>query len=267
MFCKPLMLKEAKGSYKLFIIFWAVLAVYNIVIIYMFDPELAKTLKEFELAMPQVMAAFGMNFSGTTLVEFVSSYLFGFLMVLFPMVYEIMLANRLVARYVDRGSMACLLATPNKRLKIIASQAIFLIVNVTLLLGLSMAVTLVFSEMMFPRELDYGAFLMLYFGAWCLHMAVSGFAFLMSVLFNDSKYAYMAGAGVPVFFYIIQMLANAAGDKLEWLKYTTFFSLFSPDLLIQMTNRGLLNILILLAAGLLSYGGALLIFDKRNFSI
>ena len=40
--------------------------------------------------------------------------LYGFLLVVFPMVFLILLANRLLTRYLDRGSIAFLLATPNQ---------------------------------------------------------------------------------------------------------------------------------------------------------
>ena len=64
-------------------------------------------------SMPQIFAAFGMGEVGTTLLEFITGYLYGMLFVIFPAVFIIILSNRLVAKYVDNGSMACLLASPH----------------------------------------------------------------------------------------------------------------------------------------------------------
>ena len=67
--------------------------------------------------MPEIMSAFGMANTGSTLTEFLSNYLYGFLLLVFPMILEIILANKLVVKYVDIGSMAYLLSTPNSRNK------------------------------------------------------------------------------------------------------------------------------------------------------
>ena len=75
--------------------------------------------------MPEMMAAFGMTSIGDTLIEFLSAYLYGFLFMILPMVFSIMLANKLIMGYIDNGSMAYLLATPNTRFKIVFTQALF----------------------------------------------------------------------------------------------------------------------------------------------
>ena len=46
-----------------------------------------------------------------------------------PMVFSIMLANKLIMGYIDNGSMAYLIATPNTRFKIVLTQALFLIIS------------------------------------------------------------------------------------------------------------------------------------------
>ena len=46
-----------------------------------------------------------------------------------PLVFSIMLANKLIMGYIDNGSMAYLIATPNTRFKIVFTQALFLIIS------------------------------------------------------------------------------------------------------------------------------------------
>ena len=53
--------KEFKANLKLFIIFWAVLAVYAGMIVAMFDPKLGDSLNLMAQGMPQLFAAFGMD--------------------------------------------------------------------------------------------------------------------------------------------------------------------------------------------------------------
>jgi ABC-2 type transport system permease protein len=65
--------------------------------------------------MPELMAIVGMNPASAELVSFLEAYLYGFIMLVFPMLFCILSTNKLIARHVDRGSMTYLLAAPVKR--------------------------------------------------------------------------------------------------------------------------------------------------------
>lgn len=88
----------------------AVVILYACVIIGMYDPELGESLALMRDAMPELFAAFGMADQGTTLLEFVVNYLYGFLLVVLPLVLVAVLASRLVVRHIERGSISYLLA-------------------------------------------------------------------------------------------------------------------------------------------------------------
>lgn len=262
----PLLKREIKANYKLLVIFLYVLILYVTMIVYMFDPKIGETLKAFEETMPGVMDAFGMTFAGSTLVEFLSSYLFGFILLVFPMIFEIILANKLVARYVDRGSMAYLLATPNTRKKIAITQAFVLIMNVTILIVFAFFVGTIASFVFFPGDLDVGKYALLHVGVLCLHIAISGLGFFSSCIFNDTKHSYSISTGVPIAFYLIQMLANMEG-KLENLKYVTIFTMFDTGKLISGDVSGIYMIAILAVVGLVLYTLGIIIFTKRDLPV
>ncbi|NLK75644.1 MAG: hypothetical protein GX288_10210 [Clostridiales bacterium] len=101
------------SSIKLSIIFIAVLTMYTAVIIYMFDPEMAQMLNDYQEMMPGLMAAMGMSGDTGTLIAFINTYLYGFIMLIFPMIFSIVLVNKILMKYIDSGSMANLLASPN----------------------------------------------------------------------------------------------------------------------------------------------------------
>ena len=125
---------EMRNSGKLLLIIAAVLSLYVCVIVSMYDPELMTTLDSFVEVMPELMAAVGMRAGATTLLGFLISYLYGFLLQVFPMVYSILRSNALAAKYVDQGSMAVLLAAPVKRSTIAATQMWVLISGIVSLL-------------------------------------------------------------------------------------------------------------------------------------
>ena len=72
--------REMKGSIKLLVIFSAVITLYVSIIIGMYDPELMKTLDGFVEAMPELMASVGMKADAATLLGFMVSYLYGFIL-------------------------------------------------------------------------------------------------------------------------------------------------------------------------------------------
>ena len=76
--------------------FIAILAMYSVMIIWMYDPELSKSLDQFQDIMPDLMAAVGMTGSTGTLIEFIHTYLYGFIMLFIPIIYVIMLANKFI---------------------------------------------------------------------------------------------------------------------------------------------------------------------------
>ena len=71
--------REIKSNYKVFIIIFAVLLMYTSVVTSLFDPNLGSILEQFSQTMPELMSAFGMTSPGSTLIEFLSSYLYGFI--------------------------------------------------------------------------------------------------------------------------------------------------------------------------------------------
>ena len=266
MFSTPLIKREIKANYKLFIIFAAVLAMYISIILSMFDPAMGEMLQGFAETMPELMAAFGMANPGSTLIEFMATYLYGFLLLVFPMVFSIILANKLVARYVDRGSMAYLLATPNTRKKIVSTQAFFLMINLALLILFVTLMGIITSEIMFPGELDITKFILINIGLFCLHICISGICFFASCIANDTKLAYSISAGVPAAFYLLQMLANMGG-KLEDLKYATIFTLFDTNKTISGDSNAIWMCTILIVLGLLLYGIGIWKFTKRDLTL
>ena len=97
-----LFIKELKSNFLLFVIFVGVLLMYAATIIYMFDPEMADSLRQMTDSMPELFAAFGMATVGENLLEFVSNYLYGMIFLAFPAVHLVILGQRLVAGYVDK---------------------------------------------------------------------------------------------------------------------------------------------------------------------
>ena len=97
--------REMKGSLKLLLIFAAIITMYVTIIISMYDPKMMETLDSFYEIMPELMAAVGMSTGAASLAGFLISYLYGFILLVFPMAFCILRGNGLIAKYTDTGSM------------------------------------------------------------------------------------------------------------------------------------------------------------------
>ncbi len=263
---KTLLKKEIKSNYKALLIFMAVLTLYSSMIVSMFDPKLGESLTMMMESMPGIFAAVGMSNPGSTLIEFLVNYLYGFLFIVFPLIFIIITSNKLVALYIDRGSMAYLLATPNKRRKIVSTQAFVLLLGI---LALTVYVTMLCigaSEAMFPGELDISKFILLNVGLYGLLVFLAGVCFCASCIFNDSKGAIGIGAGLAIAFLLIQMVFQV-GKKFEFLKYFTPMTLFDADGIIAGEARAVGMFCILYAAGIVLFIIGIEVFCKRDISV
>lgn len=263
---KTLFVKEWKSNYKILLVFMAVLTVYISIIISMFDPKLGNVLEEFTKAMPELMGMFGMANIETTLVGFICNYLYGMLLIAFPMVYFIMLSARLVVRHVDKGSMSYLLSNGNSRSVVIRTQILVMLTNTLALIGYCALLELVCSQIMFPGELDIAAYLRLNAGLICLHIFISGYCFAISCICDEYKTAMLFGAGVPVLFLLMQMLSNMDGAA-KVLKYMTLFTLFKPYDVLDGKTEAYVGCGILVLIGVSCFFVGKKIFERRDLHL
>lgn len=259
--------KSLKLNYKIICIFIVILIFYTTIIVTMYDPNdlsAITSIAEFEFS-PEMLKAFGFDLSVTTLTGFLSSFLYGMIMLAFPMIAYIILANKLVASIVDKGSMSCLLSTPNSRKKIVVTQGIFLISSVIIILLVATINIIALCQIMFPGKLDLGSFIKLNIGLLLLHFALSSISFCSSCIFNESSKSLLFGAGIPILFFILQMLASA-GEKISYFKYFTLFTLFNPTNIIKGENVWI-NFIILFIIGIVLYSLGIYTFNKKDLPL
>ncbi len=81
-------------------------------------------------------------------------------------------------------------------------------------------------------DFDVKAYIMLNLGAFLLMFAISSISFLFSCIFNLTKNSLTLGAGIPVAFFIFQIMAQV-GDSLENFKYLSLNTLFNTEAIIN----------------------------------
>ncbi|MCK5155119.1 MAG: ABC transporter permease subunit [Spirochaetales bacterium] len=207
------------------------------------------------------------GFSGiiTNLVSHIARYLYGFIFIVFPGIYVVLAAYKLVAKLVDSGSMVYLLTTPNSRVKIITTQAIFHAVMLFIIIFIQTIFGIIICASSFPGMLDIGKYINLNLITFFVLLSVGGIAFFFSCIFNRGSLAASFGAGISIGFWMIKMLAESK-QSLNKLRYLTLFTFIDIEKILSKENYVLKTSFILLGISLFFYITAIIIFNKRSLS-
>ncbi|MCL2172581.1 MAG: ABC transporter permease [Candidatus Bathyarchaeota archaeon] len=108
-------------------------------------------------------------------------------------------------------------------------------------------------------------YLALNLGAVLLIFATSGIAFFCSCLFNSANNSLALGAGIPVAFYLFQMMSGF-GEGLEFLKYFSMNTLYDPSAIVSGGSFWL-RFLVLGIIGAVLYVLAVKIFKEKDLPL
>ena len=108
-------------------------------------------------------------------------------------------------------------------------------------------------------------YLTLNFGVALLIFATSGIAFFCSCLFNSANNSLALGAGIPVAFYLFQMMSGF-GEGLEFLKYFSMNTLYDSSAIVSGGSFWL-QFLALGIIGAVLYVLAVKIFKEKDLPL
>jgi len=264
---KTLYKTNIKANWGIFAFIFGMLMIYVSTSIAMFNPENADAMKAMFDMMPEGMIkAFGFTGLGTELTGYLAGYLYGFILIVFPLIYTALIANKMIAGHVDNGSMAYLLATPNTRKRVAGTQAIFLASTSALLIVIITGIIILMSAAVFPGHLEIPSFLLLNLVTLLLLVAVGGIGFLASCIFSDKKYSLAVGAGIPVLFVLFKMLADIS-EKVEFFRYFSIYSLLDAHRILEDVPYALIVGGSLLALSIVLYIAGIVIFNRKSLAI
>lgn len=252
-----------RRNWVLLMIFLGVLSMYMTVMLSMYNPDDMEALSSMiELFPPELMKAMGFESIVTDLTGYLASWLYGLLMLGFPLVYCVILGNRLVAKMVDNSSFAYLLSTPNSRVRIIVTQGLYALSSVAALMTVMFGVGVLLSAVMFPGMLDVGQFLRLNVTTMLVNMSVMMISFFFSCLFNDTKFSLLFGAGIPIAFLLMKMLGGVS-ESGSLIKKASIYGFYDPVKLVAGESMVSVNLIYISIIVVLFAGGVMIFRRKR----
>lgn len=252
-----------KRNWVLLAIFLGVLSMYMTVMLSMYNPDDMELLSSMiQLFPPELMKAMGFESIVTDLTGFLASWLYGLLMLGFPLVYCVILGNRLVAKMVDNSSFAYLLSTPNSRVRIIVTQGIYALSSVAVLMTVMFGVGVILSAVVFPGLLDVGQFLRLNLTTMLVNMTVMMISFFFSCLFNETRFSLLFGSGIPIVFLLMKMLGGVS-ESGSLIKRASIYGLYDPVKLVGGESMVFVNLIYISLIAILFTGGVMIFRKKR----
>lgn len=264
---KTLFLGTLKANYTLVVGITLFTLIYVTVSIGMFTPGSNEAMEAMLTMLPdQMVKAFGFDQLTGSLTSYLAGYLFGFILLTFPSIYVVIMANRLIAKLVDKGSMAYLLTSTNTRIKVAVTQFAFMVVGLVFIFLVDYLVAIVMAESFYPGDLDPIAYLQLNLLTFFAILFLGSVCFLFSCIFNESRISTSASSAITGLFIIAHMLTDL-GDELSFLRYFTVFSVVDIE---KGLNDGgyvlAVSLILLIASGFVGLIGISL-FNKRSLTI
>jgi len=139
------------------------------------------------------------------------------------LLYVLGTGNKLIAHEVDRGTICFTLNTPTTRLQLLWSKGNVYVASIFLMAAIvGLAGTL--ASLILDNGLNLTHFWQMVLGYGLLGFAIGGISFCASCWFNKSSISLMLGAGIPVGFLVVNILASI--PDLDFLRFFTINALF-----------------------------------------
>lgn len=261
MFSTTIFKQTLKSNLKLWIIFTLITSGMLAAMIAVFEPTTISGVTDMikDKALADMM-------QNTTFNGMLASTFYSMHGVLLPIIFIIMTANSLIALQIDRGSMAYLLSTPTKRSTVVRTQALYLITSLVAMFvvvtGVGLGAIQIFQS---DVDISISDFLLLNVGLFLLMFATSGISFFFSCLFNLSKNSLALGAGIPIAFFLCQLLSQFS-ESLEGLKYISMNTLFDTNAILN-GDSVTIPFVILTGIGIVLYLLGMRVFQKKDLPL
>lgn len=114
-------------------------------------------------------------------------------------------------------------------------------------------------------QFDTSGYLMLNLGCFLLMFALSSISFMFSCIFNLSKNSLAFGAGIPVAFFIFQIISQI-GDTMKNFKYLSLNTLYNTDSIINGSGYGM-QFIALAVTGIVLYCIGITAFKRKDLPL
>ena len=196
--------------------------------------------------------------------------------VLLPLVYVVIVGNKLFASQIDRGSMAFILSTPIKRLRIAITQMFFLILSLITMFMFTAIVDVILA-LIIENSLAIDMILLLNLGLLLFSLAMGSLTYMFSAIFNYSKYSLSFGGGLALIFFISKILGLFGSDlfmnmgvgiePMNFFNKITMISFYNTESILDGSTDYIIQFIILIVISIVCFSTGTIWFTKKDIPV
>jgi len=234
-------------------------------------PEIQKQADELNkllAAYPEsFMKAFGIDSASSmfnTIENYLSTEMFSFFWPILMIVVAVSYAGYAIAGDIDKGTIELALSQPVSRAKLFISRYSAGAIGLTAFSFVS-ALSPIFWAELHGIDYDPKKFVVLAVGCTLFSLAVFGLAMLVSSMSSDKGKVGMITGGTIALMYVLNILSGLQ-ENLKNLKYASFFNYYRGETLLGKGEFVDWSVVVLGGFAILTFAGALWIFNKRDIT-
>lgn len=196
--------------------------------------------------------------------------------VLLPLVYVVIVGNKMFASQIDNGSMAFILSTPIKRSKIALTQMIFMILSLVTMFLITTGVDVVLTKTI-DNSLTLDKIILLNLGLLLFSLAMGSLTYMFSAIFNYSKHSLAFGGGFSLLFFISKILGLFGSDlflnmgvgiePMAFFNKITMISLYNTSSILDDSTDYILHFTFLTLISITCYTLGVIWFTKKDIPV
>jgi len=263
--------KELKAGKKGIIIYTALLGLFYMWFVSIFDPiffeDFEALLESYPEAIRQMIGEF---YSLSTIGGLMNIYLFSMSLFFFG-VYFVLKSSQDIPREIDSKTIDTMLSKPIKRWEFSLGKYFYHIISaIIVMLGVMLAVILGIFIMpnVSPNDVPWAEFLTAFLAMILLNLCIVSTGFLFST-FMDTKKSLVFSFGVIIFLYAIGQFWQSFGENMEGIKYISiFYYADMSNLLVNSTWDAIpLKIIFLSTYSIGLTALSVILFNKRDIPV
>ncbi len=261
-----IMLRRAIKDLRWTILWYALgVAVYSLAIMSVY-PTMRRNAQSFQDILKTYpdafLKAFGVSTNMFEMAPFISAEFLNVIWPLIVAIFVIMTGTAAVAQEIERGTVELWLSVPESRARLLSAKIASLVLGIVVIAVVTV-IAIEVGALMVGESFGISRLMALVPELLAFPVAVAGYSLLFSSFASERGKVAGLAAVVTLAFYLMWVFA-ALVESLSWLRYLTIFTAYKPQQALESGVVSWIQILALLAIGLVGAIGAMVIFQRRD---
>ena len=174
-------------------------------------------------------------------------------------------ASAAMAREIERRTVLLILARPLPRYHLVLGKGLGSLLGLVVLVAALLVGSFIGIATQGLDGIKVDLLLIMGFNALCLGLAIAGYAYLISALSSDGSRVNLLATGVTVAFFFLDFISDLF-DVLDPVGLLSVFKYFDPVNVAIDGSFPVAHISVLLTIAAMTFGSALLVFQRRDIS-